>query len=73
MPNGRNGPLPSGSSTAAPVAGSTPIFSAYLPKSKNGIALMKKMTSTAIASSVTMAVTMKESSTPRALAATKMM
>ncbi len=46
---------------------------AYLPKSKNGMALTKKMTSTAIASSVTMVVTVNDSSTPRALSVTNTM
>ena len=73
MPKGRNGPLPSGSSTAAPVAGSAPIFIAYLPKSMSGIALTKKISRIAIASRVTMTVTVKESSTPRAFKPTKMM
>ncbi len=63
----------SGNSTAAPVAGSAPIFIAYLPKSKNGIALTKKMSRIAIASRVTMTVTVNDSSTPRALRPTNMM
>src|SRR5262245_38513032 len=54
----------------APVAGSAPILSAYLPKSMNGMALTKKIKRTAIASKVTTVVTVNESSTPRTLSPT---
>ena len=72
MPNGRNGPWPSGSSTAAP-SGSTPIFMAYLLKSNcKGSALTKKTIRIAMATSVTMTVTLNDNATPRTLSPTKM-
>ncbi len=41
------------------------MFSAQRPKSMSGMALTQKMISTASASSVTITVTVNESSTPR--------
>ena len=63
-PNGRNAPLPFGSSTAVP-SGPAAMFSAQREKSANGIALIQNTTSTASASTVTVTEILNDTSTPQ--------
>src|SRR5688572_7334275 len=63
-PIGRNGPLPSGSSTSLP-SGPTATLRAQREKSAYGTALIQYTTSTPSASSVTITEILNDTSTPQ--------